>query len=207
MAFQIPGGPGDDVDFHDLESDSSNFDELPPYPLVVEDEDLDSAPDEDSPTAIRQRMAEAGDVEGLLQELMNSKYSRIVFMEAARYLRHAMGVAAKRDPAGFTEFVTSNILAVLGNLIIRGGFYVDQMVTRQDAAFGDRREWTQSQELENYLPKLMALQLHFAEIAKLRASSQRLSELAHRQAQRVDKTPSPAPSRRRRSCRMKGKRK
>jgi len=69
-------------------------------------------------------------------------------------------------------------LGAIGGLVMRGNLFLQQILADQDDAVKHRNRWSASRDLEEFLPGYTALQLHFAELAKLNASTQRLGELA-----------------------------
>jgi hypothetical protein len=101
----------------------------------------------------------------------------IGFGDVLSLLRRAAEVAVRKNPSNFVDLVSTDMLGYLGQLVMRGHFYLNQLMTDEDGDLNRRRRWTPSRELDEFLPKLMSLQMHFAELAKAVASAKRLGEL------------------------------
>jgi hypothetical protein len=149
----------------------------------------------------RLEMVEQGDVSGLWALWTNSRVSDSNFEEVADLLRRAIEVRVRQDPTRFGQELFAEMIGLVGFLVLRSHLRVRWLTAEEDAEMVQFRRWKPSAELEQMLPKILALHKHLAELIQLDASTQRLVELAQRR--RVEDTPAPKrrprPQRRRKS--------
>jgi hypothetical protein len=93
----------------------------------------------------------------------------------------------------FTGEILAEMLGVVGAMVLRSHIYLQQIMREQDEVCHNRCRWTESRELDEILPKVMDLQRHFAELAQINASTQRLAELARQRQLENAKPPKQAP--------------
>ena len=125
-----------------------------------------------------QSMASEGDILGLLSALADGMQRGISARPLLAHLHVAIDVLARRDPNAFSQFVAREMLSTVGGLTIRCNFYLSQLVAANDERTLQSRSWSPSRELEDFLPKMMELQLHFFDLVRLNASAERLTTLA-----------------------------
>jgi hypothetical protein len=147
----------------------------------------------------REQMAEAGDVEGLWQYLAGSDWTMFNHEETFRLLLRAIQVQSAQDPARFAQGTFSRLLGFTAYLVCRSHYYIAhqiQMADRLDQGRGTPplpREVT-----DGYLPPLVGLQGHLADLAQAQASTVRLWELARQKRLENDRIEQKGGRRRRR---------
>ena len=112
----------------------------------------------------------------------------------ARLLQRAVSVRVRRDPTLFSQEILGEILGVVGYMVLRSHCHLQQLMLEQDEARHSRGVWSESVHLDEVLPKVMALQAHFAELIQMNASTSRLVELARQRKienEKAKKTPAP----------------
>jgi hypothetical protein len=124
-------------------------------------------------------MAEAGDVDGLVQLLTATHWSLLDGHEVAPLLLRALEVRCARDPAQLAEDVLARMLSFSAYLMLRSQQRVAHTIEGGDQAAAGRGTALLTREvLEDYLPALVGLQGHVAELAQALATTSRLTQLA-----------------------------
>jgi hypothetical protein len=141
-----------------------------------DDSEFDQGPTD---SEIWEAMAEAGDVPGILRLIPKADLGLINYSYVFGLLQLASDVLARKNPELFFDLISTDMLAVMGILEMRGTLYLRQLMDTEDEELNRRRRRSApTRELDEFLPKLMALQMHFVELKKAIASTKRLSELA-----------------------------
>jgi hypothetical protein len=149
-----------------------------------------------SPAEEWRQMAADGDIRGLMAVVGMAKWNGIDLRDGLALLRQAVAASVRKDPTAFAKLVSTEMLGAIGGMVLRSNFYLQQLLVDQDDALNHRRTWSTSRDLEEFLPGLMSLQLHFAELVKLNASAERLTELARQhKVANAEATPRRRPSR------------
>jgi hypothetical protein len=126
-----------------------------------------------------EQMAEAGDVEGLWQYLAVSDWTLFNHEETFRLLLRAIQVQSAQDPARFAQDIFSRLLGFTTCLVCRSHYYIAHQIRMADRLDQGRGTQPLPREVTHeYLPPLVALQGHLAELAQAQASTMRLWELA-----------------------------
>jgi len=136
----------------------------------------------------REQMAEAGDVDGLWQYLAGSNWTMFDHEETFRLLLRAIEVQSARDPARFAQDVFSRLLGFTSYLVCRSHYYIANEIRSADRMGQSKGTPPLPREVTDvYLPPLVALQGHLADLAQAQASTMRLWELTRQRRLANDK--------------------
>lgn len=103
----------------------------------------------------RERMAEAGDVEGLWQVLTTTSWTLLNGEETFGQLLRAIEVQSARDPAKFAEALFTRMVGFTGYLLYRSHYYISTAIANadQDHRGTGARSFTRD-VMDVYLPRL-----------------------------------------------------
>src|ERR1700736_2749332 len=114
----------------------------------------------------------------------------IDFQEVGDMVRQAVEVRVRTEPTRFAQELFSEMIGLIGLLVLRTHCRVRTLVADEDAQMARRGCWSASKELEDLTPKVAVLHKHLAELIQLEASTRRLEELArHRRLANNGATP------------------
>jgi hypothetical protein len=130
-----------------------------------------------SPHEVREQLAEAGDVRGLLEHICQQPWTTLDRRDAFAQLRRAIDAASRRDPAGFCDSVFQSMLATASYAVFRVQYLVLQGCYQSDHA-ASARPPSPPVDAVNLQTQLVEVQRHAAEIAQAWASTSRLWALA-----------------------------
>lgn len=132
-----------------------------------------------SPHEQCEQMGRAGDIAGLRRYLSQNEWSLVDQKHAFRQLRQATEVASRADPVRFSAELFAQVMGFTGYLLLRTHFIIETLIHRNDKVMYSHGPLGLHQEIrEVYLPQLIELQRHVAELAESQARTARLWELA-----------------------------
>src|SRR6202011_3889597 len=97
----------------------------------------------------RQQMVEHGDVFGLLSIWTQSPRGVIDFQEVGDMVRQAVEVRVRTEPTRFAQELFSEMIGLIGLLVLRTHCRVRTLVADEDAQMARRGCWSASKELED----------------------------------------------------------
>jgi hypothetical protein len=150
---------------------------------------LSSSARERSPAELREELASAGDVAGLLALIQQSPSWMLELGPAFEQLRRAIDVASRSDPAGFSTEVFRVATSFSTYAMLRLQFLCERSLEQDFARGGDGRL---SNEFTSLNPQLQQLQTHLAGLLQGWASTARQWQLVQRRA--TEAGPPPAES-------------
>ncbi len=132
-----------------------------------------------SPYDQREKLALAGDVHGLFEQICRVPWTTLDAHTAFQQLRKAIDVASRRDPADFGDELFREMLAFSTFAMLRVQYLLVTALEQFDLS-GQCRPSTIPREVLDLHPHLIALQTHVAQLAHARASVARLWGLCRR---------------------------
>src|SRR5262249_36050444 len=142
--------------------------------------------------AERRRLAEAGDVAAILEELGSTPWLLVEDQEEKfLLLLRALEVAGREDAAANSEQLFARMAAFAASLVMRSHFLITRILATHDRHNGSRAAQFFPRDLTSeHLAQVLDLQTHLAQLLEAQARTARLWQLARRPE-------SPAASRRR----------
>jgi hypothetical protein len=134
----------------------------------------------------RERMAQAGDVDGLWRVVSETSWSMCDQAEIFRLLLRAIEVKAGKDPVGFSEALFARMAGLGGYLVLRSHFCLLTLLDQNDQAARSRGPLSLPDYVVEMLPRLTELQQHVAAILESQARTARLWTLAGKRRRASD---------------------
>jgi hypothetical protein len=132
-----------------------------------------------TPSEVRRRWAEQGNVEALLGEIRSKPWSGFPIDEVLKHLLAACETRARSDPAEFARMLFAEVVGFNGFLLLRTHvFIIDRVVGRGPFACKPTLSDFSADVAERLLPRLAEMERGLAEVLVAQASCARLWGLA-----------------------------